>query len=368
MHFVRYSISFCILAVHFDLIMKKLYTTKKYKSRHNRLCRLLQRRSRPKRRKYIVIVNVDRQKDKMGLVIDAPENCSFVESTNDCACFFNKLRLSESLWIVNRRKFLYVSLSNVKNIDFHAIVTFLSIIDEMKSRGINTRGELPKDLNCRRFLVDSGFLSKMYDENGKKFQNTSKSELMYFEKGEGKLTVSQMEMISNCVEHTCKYLTGGLSSNTSLKSMLKEICGNSIEWSNSHNKKWQLGIMYGNNEVVFTAVDLGKGILDTIYRKHSQLIKEFFFNDDRLTILKNAFNKKYGSNTQEENRGKGLPGIKNCCDDGYIQELLVITNNVRLDFVNPNKSLIFATEKNLFKGTMYRWVLRKECFFNSIDN
>ena len=69
-----------------------------------------------------------------------------------------------------------------------------------------------------------------------------------------------------------------------------------------------------------------------------------------MTILKNAFNKKYVSNTQEGNRGKGLPGIKNCCDDGYIQELLVITNNVKLDFVYPNKSLIFAKEKNPFSG------------------
>lgn len=221
----RYSNSFCILAAHFDLIMKKLYTTKKYKSRHNRLCRLLQQRSRPKRRKHIVVVKVERQKDKNGLIIVAPENCSFIEATNDCACFFKKMRLPESLWIVNRRKFLYVSLGEVKKIDFHTIVTLLSIIDEMKSRGINTRGELPKDLNCRQFLADSGFLSKMYDEKGKKYQDSSKSELIYFEKGEGKLTVTQMEMISNCVEHTCKYLTGGSPPNTSLKSMLKEICG-----------------------------------------------------------------------------------------------------------------------------------------------
>ena len=42
----------------------------------------------------------------------------------------------------------------------------------------------------------------------------------------------------------------------------------------------------------------------------------------------------------------------------YIKNLIVVTNNVFLDFDNPEKSKML---RNTFKGTFYYWILNKEC-------
>lgn len=53
----------------------------------------------------------------------------------------------------------------------------------------------------------------------------------------------------------------------SVKTIILEICGNSIEWSGTDNKQWLLGVKYESDRVIFTVTDVGKGILETLYRK-----------------------------------------------------------------------------------------------------
>jgi len=74
--------------------------------------------------------------------------------------------------------------------------------------------------------------------------------------------------------------------------------------------------------------------------------------------LVNAFEKQYESRTQDPNRNKGLPKIYKVSSEKYIKNLIVVTNNVLLNFDEPEKSKIL---KNTFKGTFYYWILNKEC-------
>ena len=70
-------------------------------------------------------------------------------------------------------------------------------------------------------------------------------------------------------------------------------------------------------------------------------IYDAFLNKSDDEILKGAF-EKYGSATQKVNRNKGLPSIKSNYDEGNIENLKVLTNNVILNFEDSSKSKTFA--------------------------
>lgn len=136
------------------------------------------------------------------------------------------------------------------------------------------------------------------------------------------------------------------------------MCANSVEHANQYNKNWLFSVWYKDEDnVCFTMTDIGEGILGTLKRKFSQKIKEQLLIDNK-EILKRAFEKKYTSVTKDVNRNKGLPKIKNISDANYINNLIVITNNVLLNFSDSTNSKVLNRK---FNGTFYYWELNKAC-------
>lgn len=103
--------------------------------------------------------------------------------------------------------------------------------------------------------------------------------------------------------------------------------------------------------------DVGQGILSTLKRKASQIISDKLKLND-IEVLDGAFEKKYQSATSDKNRNKGLPKIKRINDSHFVDNLIVITNNVLIDFNNENKSISLDVK---FNGTFYYWELTKNC-------
>ena len=129
-----------------------------------------------------------------------------------------------------------------------------------------------------------------------------------------------------------QHLTGEISQCKSIKTIILEICGNSIEWGGTANKQWLLGVKYETGKVIFTVTDVGKGILETLHRKFSLQLADKFTNKSNDEVLIGAFDQKYGSSSQEVNRNKGLPAVKFNFEQGIIGNLKVLTNNVILHF------------------------------------
>jgi len=155
------------------------------------------------------------------------------------------------------------------------------------------------------------------------------------------------------------HLTGVSKYYLPVKTIILEICGNSIEWSGTESRQWLLGVKYETNKVVFTVTDVGKGILETLYRRFTMRFFETFKSNDE--VLKGAFDKKYSSTTQEVNRNKGLPAVKANFDIGTINKLIVLTNNVILHFDNNTFSKTFVKGSPRFKGTFYQWEINNDC-------
>lgn len=207
----------------------------------------------------------------------------------------------------------------------------------------------------------------MVDGRNRKFPKTGKSKFIFFEKGSGTLSKEESMKITEMIKDVVEYLTGVKKNIKPLKSILLEICGNSIEHAKTKDKQWLLGIKYLDKKVIFTVTDVGKGILETLFIKNIKIMSNLIKFRSKLEILNGAFTQKYGSSTKEDNRNKGLPAVKFNSDSGAIKNLIVLTNNVILHFEDSKKSTTFSSGTPRFKGTLFQWELTEECIINSIN-
>lgn len=343
--------------------MKKLYTKSAYKILHcRRKCRLERRHSQTlKHNGKRSHPNSDRRKytNKDAKILFAPDDFRLIDNTSECLTFLSDLRCKRHHGRRNTLSFAKISLRNVKFIDYGAISVLTAISEAFKDKRIVLMGDYPDDEGCKQAFINSGFLDHMYKHNGQKFRKAEKSDLIFFEKGCGKLSELDNIKISKTIKRVVSHLTGEEKQSLVIKTIVLEICGNSIEWANTHNKQWLLGTQYLDDRVIMTVTDIGEGIIETLHRKFTQQISDLLRVKTRKDVLEGAFNQKYGSSSQERNRNTGLPAIKNSHTEGHINNLKVITNDVILHFDNMEKSKVMKGSSK-FEGTFYQWTMTKE--------
>lgn len=343
--------------------MKGASSIQKFR-KHQKTIFLKQKRNRKKirKRKFIIRVNTVQQVRNSEITILAPVNFCLLQNPLDCTAFFAKMR-QEYNSKSHTAVILDLDCSKVESLDFPTVILFKAVIRELRIKGILVKGTLPNNIDCKRYLVEAGFLTNMYDSTGHKFNDPGKSIILKVEKGKGMLTLQQSMAITGLLNSSTDYLLGRKIPLIKLKSVLKEICGNSIEWGEAYNKFWMIGAKFDEDKVVFVAVDLGQGILNSLRRKFSTLVIDWFTKSDQA-VLEGAFDRKYGSKSADINRNNGLPSIKALAIDNLVDNLCVVTNNVLLNFADINRSITFANKKSAFMGTLYTW----ELSLNSLKN
>jgi len=341
--------------------MKKYNKKKKFKRWHDRRSKKIG--SRKKRNKKYNLNKVPKYKNPFYEYIEAdpvvaPQDICLLSETKDCLKFFSQLRKEKFISKIGKACFVQMDISKVEQFDYSSICVLIAIIRDLKSKGIFIRGNYPENPISKEKIIESGLLTFMYDNNGKPFKKSEKSDLLFIEKGAKILSREDNKSISDTIKNAVNHLTGYDSHLPKLRTILLEICGNSIEWGGTINKQWLFGVKYEDDKVIFTITDVGKGILKTLYKKWNQKFTDVFTLQRDDDILKGAFIKKYGSSTQKVNRNKGLPSIKNGYDKGIIKNLKVLTNNVILHYGEEVDSEVL--QNITFEGTLYRWELTKE--------
>ena len=339
--------------------MKKLFTLSKYKKWHKNHLRKSGRKkakrknhkptikslySTPKR-KYTRPRKSFHKTGRRRSPIIAPIDLRLLENPEDCLQFFSQIRKKEAISTDGNYKYVEISIKGIKKIDYSTISILKAIGDELKYNKINLRGDFPIDENCMDLIEKSGFLNTMVNEFGQPFSKLTKSEMLFFEKGQGRFTDKDNRTISRVVKEIMIHLTGKDAYCQDIRTILLEICANSIEWSEAENKQWLLGVIYEEKKVIITITDVGKGIIKTLKIKFGKFMKDAFKMLTNDQILFGAFNQKYGSKSEKVNRNKGLPAIKSRFDQGKIQELKVLTNNAILHFDRMKDSRILKKRK-----------------------
>ncbi len=339
--------------------MKKKIKTKLWHDKH--IAKKQKRKKKKHRAKHKIVPKHKHNKPspkKRIVKIEPPIKFSFIHNTEACCQFFTEIRDIDSSHFKQNR-FFDTSLAKVIHIDYAAISTFMAIIDDLRVKKIGLRTILPKDKKCKEFIVKSGLLEHLLDSDGKQFNLLQKNKLVFFEKGIKRLIDADKRKIGELIKQSIKYLINEERHFPPLTSVLAEIKGNSLE--HAKDTHWLLGINHEENKVVFNVVDIGEGILKTLHKKWNTIIADWLSNND-LEILQGAFNKQYGSNTRDINRNKGLPVVKDNYTKKNILSLIVITNNVILNFENSSLSKVLNSRR--FKGTFYQFEINKACIKN----
>ncbi len=269
-------------------------------------------------------------------------------------------RLDKYKKTTNKISNIRIDLSNIEVIDIGAISFLLAKVNELsKTQRIYIWGDAPSNPECKKAFYESGFLDYMTDLSGKKFMKQSDNFIINV--GSEK---TRNEKVGKTIEKSIKHLTGEEHKYPPVYSIVQEICSNSVEWANpkmSKNINWFLGVSYNkdteNPTATYVMTDVGFGILNTLNRKFGKYI-ELLKLTKETEVLERAFDRKYESKSGESNRNRGLPLIKDRYAKNYIKELVVITNNVLLDFNKPENSKIMS--KNL-PGTFYCWKIDLKC-------
>ena len=286
----------------------------------------------------------------------APRDFRFLENTKACAHFFQRIRIAAD----TGRHHLRIDLSKVEHIDFATTMLLSAIGEELLNKDCDLGGNSPKRPSCARYLIESGFYNKLFDRNGRRFNHANNSEFITVERRQYKLTKEHYAAFRMLVKHIKQHLIGKNNGKRIYNTIIKEICANSIEWSEADKSQWTIGAKFEGDKVIIVILDLGKGILEKLYRDYWVHIKDLLTFKNDASVLYGAFEQKYGSTTLEANRNQGLPCVKAAFDEGHIKDLKVVTNNSRIDFTN-NDNNMFAISRTTFNGTLYSWRMDAEC-------
>lgn len=286
----------------------------------------------------------------------APDDFRFLVNTNECALFFKRIREAGASGIKRYK----IDLEDVFHIDFASTMMLSAIGEELLNKGCTLSGNSPKRPECERYLRESGFYNNLFDQNDRRFPSAADSEFVTVERGQYKLTKEHYKAFRSLIEHINIHLTGKKTQKRIHNTIIKEICANSVEWSEAEKSQWTLGAKFESDKVIIVALDLGRGILEKLYIDYWQHIKNLITFKKDSDILYGAFEQKYGSSAQEANRNRGLPCVKASQDDDHIKDLKVVTNNTIIDFANANYNE-FAELRSTFSGTLYSWRIDKDC-------
>ncbi len=247
-----------------------------------------------------------------------------------------------------------IRLHKVVDIGEGAIGMLLSVMKELTNRGVALKGEKPSNSVARNKLEKSGFFKYM---SGYVSPENLKTKNIIIHTGD--ITTSQTELEPAMpqametvwgVKGRCPELFGVIGE------MLRNSCDHAFQTDN--NVFWHLGVSHieSENTVKFSFVDNGVGIIRKYYEDNNwRKVKNHFKSN--ATILEKAYKKGIASQTGLPWRGEGLPTIYELYTDNIITNLVVITNNVYLDFDNKK----FEEIKVSFSGTYYFWKVNRSC-------
>ena len=128
------------------------------------------------------------------------------------------------------------------------------------------------------------------------------------------------------------------------------------------DKKWYLSISYrkigGKKKAKFSFADNGFGILETLRKKGIwERFRNIFEGIDTTELVIEAFKGEKSSSTGLPWRGKGLPTILELQSENIVKNLVVISNNVYINFEQSYKRKLNTS----FSGTYYYWEIDDTC-------
>ena len=331
--------------------MKSKSAKKKYiKNRNNKI---LRKRLNRRLKKHIISENFVRTvlKNKPIFVeVIAPTKLTLqYENVVEVLTFIASIKN-----LAKKGYFIDLNLQNVIEIGDGAIAMLISVLSDLERNGLFFKGKKPIVEEAINILEKSGFFEHLNGSISKK-NSISKNKILKtgIATTDQNVLIPQIHSAMNTVwgeESRCPPLYGGISE------MMRNSCDHAF--LNQKSIIWHLGISHFEFEncCKFSFVDNGIGIIKT-YKKKGLFNKISNYFKKEEDFLYTAFKDGIESRTGLKWRGKGLPTIFEMYKDNIVTNLVVITNNVYLDYDRK----IFKKLSVSFTGTYYFWQINQTC-------
>lgn len=283
--------------------------------------------------------------------LQAPRIFSFVNAPEDMISFVQ--RLKQILFQFNRS--VIIDLSLVTEVTNDAIILLMSVVQD---RGVPKRLRVvvknPIDQKAAKRLKESGI-----DEHYEVQQVPSPSA--------GHIRVkhsydADTEMANELIQFATRELFGRRQRLTKVQRILSECISNTEEHASGHKgvakeKKWWGTVFCDRKKGIayFSLVDNGVGICESLRSEWFSRLPSLALHPTNVSLMRAVFSGKVLSSTNLTNRGNGLPAIYNARNKGQFERLILVTNNVYIDFDRDEYRLL----PNSFSGTFFYWEVHK---------
>ncbi len=294
--------------------------------------------------------NIDVLKQIGYVYMIAPNNFSLVNNPNIMIWFLNRLKK-----IVSEGKSVLLDFADITEVTNDGLISLLSIIQDGRvPSNVRIKAKKPKDQKLRKRLKESGISQEstgLGSEAAAKYGRfRQKSSLS-----------ADMEEANELIKFATKEIFGRRDTLKDVQRIFGECIDNTTYHANPKKpmaERWW-GTVFCNNKTktaYFSVLDNGVGIIESLKVGWAKKIEFLFSYENNAALLRAVFQGGVLSSTGQSNRGNGLPNIFKARERRQFTRLIVISNNVYVDFDKDNYQLL----QHSFNGTFFYWEVRNE--------
>lgn len=286
----------------------------------------------------------------------APDNFSVIDNCEEVVRFINKLRKD----FHNKRK-VFVNLEQVTKVTNESLCLLVSNMMLFRDGRIDFNGNFPRNSIASKVIMESGFLETLYNKRGLRSVNNVSSPIYTHSANKSNADIADAIILS-----CSKFLWNVECNCGGVYNAFIELMANTIEHADEieGRQKWWVTATKdkGNEKVTFSFLDYGRGIIKTLtsanQKRHKgivdRLLTKWLGNEAMLLkeVMEGALtlSEKEGSHY-----GNGLNSIYQDMEDGQLDNIVIISNNVFADVKNGN----YHKMSESFPGTFVSWEINK---------
>lgn len=345
--FLYYNLSINNLG---DRVMKKI-TERQRKFlmlRSKKENRMLHKRKKHKKKLVVYIGKKELKKFKV------PNDFSILDNSDETLLFFERIIKYRNS---NRYKKITIHLNfeSVEKIGVEALMYLIAVMnDSSKYMDVMFKGSFPKDKNAYNVLLSSGFTDYV-NVNARKDIRPKDNKIRILK---GKLVNPQI------ASEICTFVQKNFELEENETSVVYKTLVELMENTRHHAydescgflpKEWYIFAECIDEKIVVTFLDTGLGIPATVRKS----IRDFLpFNGDDAKLMQSTLNGDWRTETEDRNRGKGLPKIaQNCCSSGLMKNMYIYSGKGVCMIDNTIRK---KRNNNKVYGTLFNMVLINE--------
>ena len=334
---------------------------------HDAHSRKLNRQKRKKRKgdptRYIpkkYSKNIDRNQ----IVFSAPSIFSIEKNPDETIEFFNE--------IVYRRKAIgarfFIDLAEVTEVTIDALMYLIAVICDAKSKRVykqSFRGNMPKNEDAKKVFINSGFLKYFSHNNIDIIPQSNNVKIIRGQLSDPDIAKQLCDFVQE------KYSYDKIATRP-LYEILVELMGNTKQHAYEEStyaiglqppKNWYVYAEEKDNVIGFVFLDTGLGIPATVARRFRERLPIAGKNHHSALIVSAMKGEYNRSQTKMKNRGRGLPQISQCFQDGLFNKAFVFSGkgSCYLNSETQNEYMEQPLRAKLF-GTLFTWTLMKGAY------